>query len=372
MMRFSPCVRRLPATALAITALVLSFVAAAAQHEPCGSQDTLVDLFNYSQLAERPTDVGTDEPTTCEYGQDGKTADADQLTEIAVTNTHATRLQARLHTELNDNTFARALDVAPNALYVGCHYLFETIEIAVELRLFRRPEQGDLVRPEVVGRLQGSGDGTWTPLKLSGDVVSLPGTKWSRPQNVVANLFAEHCAFPAARFAVLALCQEAHVARDARDRPSILTPGTAPTLVGHSLGATTAQFIMSTPADNLPACPQISAYAFSSLGLEESDVAPNGAIFGALTSYVSTCDWMAQLEPFDEQLQPGHLFTLSNSDSHYLDDIQEDLCICLRGDGYNRLVYRGKSRLPPSNTSLCPHRPSGQMRRTVRAPTRRP
>ena len=360
--------RHLPLAAVAIATLALCLTGHhSAQAQPCGPEPILKSLFNYSQLAERCQRGETCERTTCQYGSNGQTVSPDPLDDIDIVSDDRAELITKLRRQLmafEDNAFLEETD---GALYVGCRGLFNTVKIAVELRLHSRTNQGDLIRPTVVGRQPGNNDQGWTPLVPEGEVLTLPGTDWSWDTNtVLANLFGERCAFPSARFAVLAMCEQAQLGLDQPDTQSILTPGTTPTLVGHSLGATTAQFIMSAGGARLPQCPRIDAFAFSSIGLDAANVALPAPIAGTLTSYASDCDGMAQLPGFHDEVQPGHLLVLSGSNSHLLNAVQDDLCTCLSGDGQHRLADRGRPNPPPQNITLCPETLSDQYGRNTR------
>ena len=329
--------------------------------QACGTEaisETLQKLFNYSQLAERTEDRRCNEPTTCTFGQHNQIAGPDDLTPIPITEQDAQRLETRLPDSLG-SPFVRPHRVNEKeiALYIGCEGPGSP-DIAVEMRLYRRSGQGDLVRLDLVGRHQHVDDQSWTPLEVGDGVVVLPGTRWLPPWTAPANFFGEHCAFPVARFAVHALCEEANGNPDGPNHRSLLTPGHAPTLVGHSLGATTAQFIMSANGSELPDCPGINAYAFSGLGLDPNIVDQQRAATAQLTSYLSECDFKAQLPNFRLQVQPGRLYTLSESNSHFLDVVQADLCRCLQGRTrqvtQQHLTDRSQPNDAPSNQSLCP------------------
>ena len=223
------------------------------------------------------------------------------------------------------------------------------------------------MQTDVVGRTNDNGRdpaGAWVPLEVSGNVISLPGTDWEEIATIGSNLFGKYCAFPAARFAVLKLCEWANTSRegesitDDESITSVLTQGQTPTLVGHSLGAAAAQFIASSDPIGLPQCPDISAYAFGSIGVAADVIGaqPDGE---RLKSYLSECDGYAQ--SFGWRTQPGHLFLLSGpeNENHYIDDIQEDLCKALKGAAGRCVVERGRADVAPRNSCLCPRNFSG-------------
>ena len=377
-MRFLPIVNFSPRTQreekgglrqppLAVFAMVLSMTSPVISFaQTCGPHANLTELFKYSQFAERDAN----NRATCQYGDNGQTVIPGQLIRIEVSESHIERLEMSLM-GFNDSAFVERLDdpddpyAINNVLYLGCEVTFFSIDIAVELRLYRRPNEDDIVQLDFVGRDPANADMPWTPLEIEDDVLTLPGTNWSWGANTaLTNLFGEHCALPVARYAVFALCEQANQSLDGADTPSLLTRETTPTLVGHSLGATTAQFIVSTGTDAHPACPRIDAFAFGSTGLDAADVASIGGVDVTLMSYASECDTIAQSPMFYRMVQPGHLFTMSNSSSHLLNAIQEDLCTCLRSHEQNRLVdWNEGQAVPPSNNDLCPQPRTGQMRR---------
>ena len=124
--------------AAAIVILALGFaMPASGQANTCVEQATLIELFKYSQLAERPDDVKADESRTCNYGPNGETATPDELTPIKVE-----AAVAKLDTEVkwgvdDNNAFVEGRTNAANVLNVGCStWRTLGIDIAVELRLY--------------------------------------------------------------------------------------------------------------------------------------------------------------------------------------------------------------------------------------------
>ena len=342
---------------------------ASGQANTCVEEATLIELFKYSQLAERPDDVRPGEGRSCNYGPNGETATPDGLTPINVEDDEVENLDAQVKQGADhDRAFVEGRTQAANVLYIGCstwHTL--GIDIAVELRLYsRQTGASDIAQTDVVGRTYDNerGPGAWAPLEVSDDVISLPGTDWSERLTPGSNLFGRYCAFPAARFAVLKLCERAYTSLEDTSITSVLTQGQTPTLVGHSLGAATAQFIASSDPQRRPHCPNISAYAFGSIGVAEEVIGaqPDG---DRLKSYLSECDGYAQ--KFGWRTQPGHLFLLSGpeNESHLIDDIQADLCKALKGLESHCIVDRGRAEDAPISSCLCPRNFTGSQGRML-------
>ena len=119
-----------------------------------------------------------------------------------------------------------------------------------------------------------------------------------------------------------------------------------------------AQFIASSDSNGLPHYPEISTYAFGSIGVTEDviEVQPDG---DRLKSYLSECDGYAQ--KFGWRTQPGHLFLLSGpeNENYFIDDIQEDLCKALDEVDSHCIVERSRADAAPRNICLCPRNFTG-------------
>ena len=345
----------------AIVILAIGFaMPASGQTNTCVEEATLIELFKYSQLAERPDDVEADEDRSCNYGPNGETATSDELMPIKVEDDEVKNLDAQVKRGRDDDrAFVEGRTKAANVLNIGCStWRTLGIDIAVELRLYSRPTgASDIVQTDVVGRTNDNdrGPGAWVPLEASGNVISLPGTNWEEIVTPGSNLFGKYCVFPAARFAVLKLCEWAYASLDDESITSVLTQGQSPTLVGHSLGAAAAQFIASSDPQTQRSlhCPGISAYAFGSIGVAEDTIGAQPDS-DRLKSYLSECDGFAQA--FGWRTQPGHLFLLSGpeNESHYIDEIQADLCKTLDGVESYCVVEIGTADVAPRNSCLCP------------------
>ena len=232
-------------------------------------------------------------------------------------------------------------------------------DVAVEMRFYRRNIGADVIQLDVVYR-HGDDDNDWLPFidPDSGEIIVIPGTATNIMRELrhwLASSAGEGCPFPAARFAVYAMCERANPEeRDAYDSSLRMEDG-MPVVVGHSLGGAAAQFIATSrsprESNGWPTCPGVNAYAFGSIGLTSSSV---GTIRGTLKTYASDCDWLVsnRHSPFAGRVQTGHLFTLS-SDSHLIDSIQRDLCACLRGDGNHVFHIHDLSEPPQGNRDLC-------------------
>ena len=322
----------------------------------------LQTLFLLSQLAERPEDISPKEPTDCfkEKTQLAPPMPAMGLIPVSDIMPHTERLRSRLR-DIHDiqEAFIEPSPLINNMLHVGCQHTIFNIDVAVEMRFFRRDSGADIVQLDVVRRPLGGSSSEWGPLiqpdgaivDLKTNVVSLPGTDSFRL--FWANFGGEKCVFPAARFTINAICEYANSEESKTSSTSLRIEDGKPTLVGHSLGGAAAQYIAtSRPYRGESKCPGVDAYAFGSTGLtpQSPNIAP--AIRGTLTSYVSECDWLVQLG-FSSRIQPGRLFTLSRTKSHFIDDIQGDICDCLRDMGNHRFGEHKSSRSPPQNQKLC-------------------
>lgn len=350
----------------AIVILAIGFaMPASGQANTCVEEATLIELFKYSQFAERPDDFRAGEDWTCNYGPNGETATPDMLMPIKVEDDEVKNLDAQVKRGRDDDrAFVEGRTKAANVLYIGCStWRTPGIDIAVELRLYSRPTgASDIVQTDVVGRTNDNdrGPGAWLPLEVSDNVISLPGTDWSERLTPGSNFFGRYCAFPAVRFAVLKLCERAYASLEDESITSVLTQGQSPTLVGHSLGAAAAQFVASSDPQTQRSlhCPDISAYAFGSIGVAEDAIGaqPDG---DRLKSYLSECDGYAQ--KFVWRTQPGHLYLLSGpkNENHLIDEIQEDLCNALAGVESYCIIDRGRADAAPQNSCLCPRNFTG-------------
>ena len=271
-------------------------------------------------------------------------------------------------------------------LYVVCpkHFGFgilsKPLDIAVEMMVLRAESGADIVRSDVVTRVPVDpnterGAGNWTPVIGRGGTITFPGTDPKESKQVLANFFGEECVFPAAHLALYALCTVPDTAPATDDPGNATTPETSeypasgwlhtgengrPTVVGHSLGGAVTQYIAISPPPEHPStdggsqnsCSGVNAYSFGSIGLTTDPEGAEPSVHGNLTSYASDCDFLVHCVPsFPGRVQPGRVLTL-RSYSHWIDDIQADLCGCRRWAGSQVLSDLGTRRSPPNNRSL--------------------
>ena len=248
--------------------------------------------------------------------------------------------------------------------------------------VLRANSGADTVRLDVVTREPRDPNGEeppadWAPVIGPNGLITFPGTNPEDGEQVLANLFHNPCLFRAAHLALHALCTVPN-APPATDSPGTAgTPGASevpasgwlrtdsegrPNVVGHSLGGAVTQYIAITAPpspvsrsaddDSHNACSGVNAYAFGSTGLTTETVGDARSIRGELTSYASDCDFLVHCVPgFNERVQPGRVLTL-HSYSHWINDIQKDLCNCRRWAGTDVLYDLDTRAEPPSNLSL--------------------
>lgn len=358
---------------IAALALLLLDSPASAQSQACmslesGQRETLKELFRYSQLAERPSDR-LHERTDCSDNESTHASAVQYVYPLPLPKSWSgAHFDLRLKEIIGSQTGGMPFVESPpdnqeiNTLHVGCRDQIWSFDAAVEMRFYRRNTGADVVQLRVVVRPGDDTNADWVVLEIDSDgIVTIPGTALSRSSQAISNFVGEDCVFPAAKFAVYAMCEQAHQAEE-KGETSDFRLGTENgklTLVGHSLGGAAAQFIANSWPSQVddqswPNCPGVNAYAFGSIGLEPPDAGQRPTVEGTLISYVSACDWIAQSAPFSQRVQAGNLFSLSlTANSHTIDSIQEDLCSCLRQVGNHEFNDYGKPDFPPSNESLC-------------------
>lgn len=325
---------------------------------------TLQTLFLYSQLVERPEDISQKEPTVCYKGGIQLTPPVPKMIPISISSVmpNARRLHGRM-VDVHEiqRAFVEPSTQINNMLHVGCRHTIFNIDVAVEMRFFRRDNGADVVQLGVVRRPLGGDSSDWVPvIQPNGtvadpetDVILLPGTDSFRL--FWANFWGEMCALPAARFTINAMCEYANNEEGEASGLSLRTENGKLTLVGHSLGGAAAQYIAtSRPFREEPKCPGVRAYAFGSTGLTLQPSNTQSMTRGTLTSYISECDWLIQ-RGFASRIQLGRVFTLSRTDSHFIDGIQGDICDCLRDTGNHSFGEQKSSRGAPQNRMLCPN-----------------
>ena len=359
-----------PAIAFAASAWLFAIPnATAQQYDQTGFIDT---LFKLAQYAERP-EHRQDESLNCPAAG-APVVTVPDLTAVPFPPTSTQQVDHELLVrEVPHNPFSQ-LSSNNDRLYVVCRKhlgidsLSVPLDIAVEMMVLRPASGPDTVHFEVVARRPDGTVNDWTPITEPNGLVTFPGTDPEDWRQMLANFVGQMCLFPAAHIALHALCTVAEP-RDARlDRESSEETVTAwlridadhgaPTVVGHSLGGAVTQYIavtsppsaLSTDAGLPPRCPGVNAYAFGSTGLRPNIAGHTPSIHGQLTSYASDCDELVQ-ELFRGRVQPGRLFTLP-SYSHWIDDIQSDLCRCRRFASTQWLHDHGPPTTPPANLGV--------------------
>ena len=353
-----------------------------AQSQMCMSledepRNTVKKLFEYSQLAERHIDRTVDEPIGCPDDNTTMHVPDVQMSLIEVPSYWAVErfkdafdenyrmwLQ-ELGIQSGGEVFVdpTSADTRSNMLRVVCQDQFFPFDAGIEMRFYRRTTGADVVQLKVVGRPPNDSNAEWVVPEIDSDgIITLPGTTWSKrwSEQAISNFAGEYCGFPAVNFVVDAICAGAIQAREKEESFWLnVDENEKLTLVGHSLGGAAAQFIATSSLsqkgnDNWSFCPGVDAYAFGSIGLKEPQRrALRKTVRGTLTSYASECDGLTQIL-FPGNVQAGHLFTLSNTEKHLIDDIQDDLCNCLRHQGNHQFIDRSGAASLPRNMSLCP------------------
>ena len=349
-------------------ALMLYLVSppALAQTEPRaqldnGPLETVKKLFRYSQFAERLS-AQKNEPTNCPPLVPLKPSR--QPIEIP-TQWSAEKLDPDVRKVVSKQTGKKTFvepppnDEEKNTLYLGCRDSISGFDVAVEVRFYRRDTGADFVQLNVAGRRSDGVNTHWVAEKDG--IILFPGTDLSQSKQIMANFVGQDCTFPIAKFTLYAICEQAN--KEGADS-WLRTKNGKLTLVGHSLGGAAAQFIATSwpsPVNDQSwaNCPGFSTFVFGSTGLESLDDSHQPAVQGALTSYASGCDWVAQSSLFYRRVQTGRLITLSPTTSHGIDSIQDDFCQCLRGVKHLEFGDYGSPDSPLANERLCAPAPGG-------------
>ena len=328
---------------------------------PSSERGILCELFTNSQRAERSSERKADEGTDCPENLGTIVPPVTNHPPIPLLNWTIENLDSVLKENIDSNFFVEHYEQNSNRLYAGCpkEALGTDFDLAVEMSFFRPHEGPDIVKLKMVGRNDGT-DQTWIPLIKPNGTIALGGTSWKYLiRQPAANFFGEECVFPAARYALYAMCTPPHDGDGGASGAGLSIDQGGPTVVGHSLGGAAAQYIAITGApDDLPnvsppwqMCPSVNAYAFGSIGLSADAVGECPIANVNLRSYISSCDWLTGMF-FRDNLQTGHIVTLTEN-SHFIDSIQSDLCNCLQGTG--NLTFRdyGTNGIPRNRASLC-------------------
>ena len=370
--------------AVAVSATALFCTNPNAAPLPCGQTDVIDRLFEFSQRAERPKDQEHESLNCPDKGTPLLPVSRQRVKPIPSSTASAVTKKLNV-LEGRGTPFAES---SPDnmRLHIVCpkHFGIDTLsiplDIAVEMMVLQSESGAEIVRSDVVTRVpadpeKGRAEGEWTHVIGPEGTITFPGTDPLASKQLLANFFGEKCVFPAAHLALYALCTPPDTA-PANDGPvTARTPTTSndpangwvrpdkngrPTVVGHSLGGAVTQYIATTAPPEPPstdggsqiACSGVNAYTFGSTGLTADTAGAAPTIHGELWSYASDCDHIVHSVPkFPGRVQPGRVFTLP-SYSHWIDEIQADLCKCREPDGTEALHDHGTRRQPPQNSSL--------------------
>ena len=304
------------AIAIVISAFCFSLVSPISLSQSCEPTDEVRELFEYSKIAERLEDRENNE--SCLTGgiplAYGAGANPLAVPDPLANPESDEDFEAQLRGAVNRRAFVeRSSDPDINhVIYVGCEDETLWFDAAIEMRFYRQDQSPDTIHFNAVYRERNSIN-QWSSFidhnlidPNSSETLVFPGAEQELRQ-WIASTSGENCVLPAARFAVYAICE--HAENGGAPDSSFRMEGSMPIVVGHSLGGAAAQFIATSrqPEEGViwPTCPGVHAYAFGSIGLEDSS---DGEVRGTLKSYASSCDWVASF--FPERVQTGELFTL--------------------------------------------------------------
>lgn len=291
-------------------------------------------LLMYSKLAVEPGQYDA-QATQCDRG----TAVQHLRTVVPIPNPVIKEIQkqvARRDSSDWSPSAKRWPGVDKHSLLVQCRMSNDVPGVA--LKVFATDE-GPVIEADAVVKPKGRDD--WVRLRPTrrGGTVVIPGTSLGDLRRILANFQNTGCLLDAARVAVDGLC----AAYDISDRTihANNTHRGPATLVGHSVGGAPVQYI-AVRAANEPknsdewSCPEIRGYAFASIGLRsiglsEDDGADHQDVAARLTSYVSQCDMVTSVVSPSGR-QAGRITIRTQSASHRLRRIQEDICGCIKGN----------------------------------------
>ena len=319
-------------------------------------------LLMYSKLAVEPDQYGV-QTTPC----DGDAAAQDTREVVQLPDSVINQIEGRLAGRDTGRDSSPSATRWPGdddepSLLVQCSTSNDVPGVA--LKVFATDE-GPVIETDAVVKPEGGND--WKRLRLgdSPRTVVFPGTDLGDPRRVLANFQGAGCLLEAARVAVDGLCAAYDITERILD-PNNTRRGPA-TLAGHSVGGAPVQYI-AVRAANEPEngdewnCPEIRGYAFASIGLTEDDGVDRQDVTARLTSYVSQCDVVTSfVSPSGEQA--GRITIRTQSASHRIRKIQEDICECIRG---SECIQPGANFI--RNTSIlrqCPKALLAKLRRKL-------
>ena len=314
--------------------------------------ECLKALFKYSQLAERPADRMKDTPECTGVGGAFDQPNALRTPDADVRRMIITEINERLEgNELGATSQWSPKENEANTMYVGCPV--ESGALGTVLRLFEGV-RGLLVQTDAA--VKSPDDTGWVPLQptMGADgTITFPGTDPSDWDQIVSNFQGEGCVFDATRVAVDVLCAAYNLEGPHLELGNM--ESNPATLTGHSLGGAAVQYVTIRAAEVPKSsheweCASVQGYAFGSIGLTDSASAGNDGT--ALETYVSQCDWLTDAVARDNR-QTGQITVRSNSRSHFIDAIQDDICECIQGTGECRAYVASTGQRPPTNKSIC-------------------
>lgn len=347
---------------LTVFSLVSLHAASQPQQQACMDVDSITHaklktLFRYSQLAERPKDrLG--ESTSCsdvrplrinpisipsdlfddQQGWFGR----DQITN---------KVRGLLETHGMSPDIHISLENINNTIHASCE--IDDAFWSVAIRLYEI--SNNLFLEADVAAKKNSEGMAWIPIQIDGPppIIRFPGTTIKNPGQWAANFVGEACIFPAATYTVEAICEsyrENQLVFADTGETFFATENGATTLVGHSLGGAAVQYISHFVPHG--SCGNIDVYAFGSIGLQSLSNEHMLPIGVSLQTYVSQCDWLAQML-FHDSKQAGNI-TSMESDEHTIDEIQNDICKCINGDEQLNMVNEHHTAFtgPVSNRQL--------------------
>ena len=286
-------------------------------------------LLTYSKLAVEPDQYDA-QATQCDRGA----AAQHTRTVVPIPNLVIDEIQKRV-ARRDSSDWSPSAKRWPGAdehsLFVQCRT--SNVVPGVALKVFAADE-GPVIEADAVVRPEGRDD--WVrlrPMRQDGTVV-IPGTSLGDLRRIRANFQGAGCLLDAARVAVDGLCAAYNI-NDRTLHANNTHRGPA-TLAGHSVGGAAVQYI-AVRAANEPEnsdewnCPEIRGYAFASIGLTEEDGVDHQDVAARLTSYVSQCDVVTSVVSPSGR-QAGRITIRTQSASHRIRKIQEDICGCIKGN----------------------------------------
>lgn len=348
------------------TILIFFAVCGPASAMMCNDTNELRKLYEYAQMAEAAKSNNWDGMEAC-VDNNGTTIveSPSDIVELFVPKEFTDLVIISTNDEFAE--FARLRPSQPNSMQftVGCHSGNNLFDLVVDFsfKLFARTsDQGAsfyLAGTEVTGTVVTNKSGE--PITI----IHSTGFSLSALSEIRANFKGEDCVFPLVQTTVEVLCE---VLRKRGDSPvysafieangnsmfSYSPPRSSwsqsLTMVGHSLGGSAAQYVAlnlpdeCSPGDGLDA---FEVYVFASPGLmNERNTRLQSNM---LQNFLIDGDRLLHHRVFQDRFQLGRiaLFTPPRSQTfclgHFIDEVQEGICSCLRGEGEMRHLTGGRT-----------------------------